>query len=171
MLTDAGYPGGKGLPKIELSYNSNNVGHKIIAEAVANTWKTELGVEVELVGVEGTVFNSFRQELKHMIARDGWISDWNDATSMLNLLLSTSGNNHTGYSNTAYDDLMKQAANAPDMETRSKLMHDAEAMLMADMPIAPVYYYTNNFLLKPYVSGACFSPLGNQYFWNCTITK
>jgi oligopeptide transport system substrate-binding protein len=171
LLTDAGYPGGKGLPKIEVSYNSNNVGHKIIAEAVANTWKTELGVEVELVGVEGTVFNSFRQELKHMIARDGWISDWNDATSMLNLLLSTSGNNHTGYSNPAYDDLMKQAANAPDMETRSKLMHDAEVMLMADMPIAPVYYYTNNFMLKSYVSGACFSPLGNQYFWNCTITK
>ncbi len=79
-------PGGKGMPKLEVSYNSNNVGHKIIAEAVANMWKTELGVEVEMVGVEGTVFNSYRMELKHMIARDGWISDWNDATSILELV-------------------------------------------------------------------------------------
>jgi oligopeptide transport system substrate-binding protein len=171
LLVDAGYPGGKGLPKIEVSYNSNNVGHKTIAEAVANTWKTELGVEVELVGVEGTVFNSFRQELKHMIARDGWICDWNDATSMLDLLRSDSGNNHTGYKNQAYDDLLNQAALAPDMNARSKLLHDAEVLMMADAPIAPVYYYTNNFMLKSYVNGACFSPLGNQFFWNCTITK
>ena len=92
------------------------MGHKTIAEAVANTWKTELGVEVELVGVEGTVFNSFRQELKHMIARDGWICDWNDATSMLDLLKSTSGNNHTGYNNPAYDALLNQAAQAPGPE-------------------------------------------------------
>jgi oligopeptide transport system substrate-binding protein len=171
LLTDAGFPGGKGLPKIELSYNSNNVGHKIIAEAVANTWKTELGVEVELVGVEGTVFNSFRQELKHMIARDGWICDWNDPTSMLDLLKSTSGNNHTGYNNPDYDALLDQAAQAPDAASRSKILHDAETMIMNDIPAAPIYYYTNNFMLKSYVSGACFSPLGNQFFWNCTITK
>jgi len=171
LLVDAGYPGGKGLPKIEVSYNSNNVSHKIIAEAVANTWKTELGVEVEIVGVEGTVFNSFRQELKHMIARDGWICDWNDATSMLDLVKSTSGNNHTGYNNPEYDALLDQAALAPDLAARSKLLHDAETLMMSEAPVAPVYYYTNNFLLKSNVSGACFSPLGNQFFWNCTITK
>ena len=171
LLIDAGFPGGKGLPKIEVSYNSNAVSHKITAEAVANTWKTELGIEVELVGVEGTVFNSFRQELKHMIARDGWICDWNDATSMLDLVKSTSGNNHTGYNNPAYDALLDQAAQAPDAAARSKLLHDAEVLMMADAPVAPVYYYTNNFMLKSYVSGACFSPLGNQFFWNCTITK
>ena len=96
-LKDAGYADGKGLPKIELSYNSNNVGHKTIAEAVANMWKTQLGIEVELVGVEGTVFNSYRMELKHMIARDGWIADWNDPTSLLDLFRSDSGNNHTGW--------------------------------------------------------------------------
>ncbi len=171
LLIDAGYPGGKGLPKIEVSYNSNNVSHKTIAEAVANTWKTELGVEVELVGVEGTVFNSFRQELKHMIARDGWICDWNDPTSMLDLVKSTSGNNHTGYNNPDFDALLDKAAQAADVSARSQLLHDAEKLMMGDMPVAPVYYYTNNFMLKSYVGGACFSPLGNQFFWNCTINK
>ena len=171
LLIDAGFPDGKGMPKIELSYNSNNVGHKIIAEAVANMWKTQLGVEVEIVAVEGTVFNSYRMELKHMIARDGWISDWSDATSILDLFRSDSGNNHTGWKSQAFDDLLNQAATEADMKARSQLLHDAEKMGMDDMAVAPVYYYTNNFLLKPYVSGACFSPLGNQYFWNCTITK
>jgi len=171
LLKDAGFPDGKGLPKIELSYNSNNVGHKTIAEAVANMWKTQLGVEVELVGVEGTVFNSYRMELKHMIARDGWIADWNDATSLLDLSRSDSGNNHTGWKNQAFDDKMNLAGTATDLKVRSQLLHDAEKIMMDEMPVAPVYYYTNNFMLKPYVDGVCFSPLGNQFFWNCTITK
>jgi oligopeptide transport system substrate-binding protein len=171
LLKDAGYEGGKGLPKLEISYNSNNVGHKIIAEAVANMWKTELGVEVELVGVDGAVFNSFRMELKHMIARDGWICDWNDATSMLVLCKSDSGNNHTGWADEAFDAKLAEADLAADMETRSQLLHEAEQMIIDAMPTAPVYYYTNNFMLKTYVDGACFSPLGNQFFWNCTINK
>jgi oligopeptide transport system substrate-binding protein len=87
------------------------------------------------------------------------------------LVKSTNGNNHTGYNNPEYDALLDQAALAPDLAARSKLLHDAEVMMMADAPVAPVYYYTNNFMLKSYVSGACFSPLGNQFFWNCTITK
>jgi len=171
LLVDAGYPNGEGLPKMELSYNSNNVSHKIIAEAVANTWKTELGIEVELVGIEGSVFNSFRQELKHMIARDGWICDWNDATSMLNLVQSTSGNNHSGWANEEFDKMLADAVIAPDANARSQILHDAEALMIEEMPAAPVYYYTNNFMLKLYVEGACFSPLGNQFFWNCTINK
>lgn len=171
LLKDAGYEGGKGLPKLEISYNSNNVGHKLIAEAVANMWKTGLGVEVELVGVDGAVFNSFRMELKHMIARDGWICDWNDATSMLVLCKSDSGNNHTGWANAEFDAKLAEADLAADMETRSKILHEAEQMIIDEMPVAPVYYYTNNFMLKPYVDGACFSPLGNQFFWNCTINK
>lgn len=171
LLKDAGYEGGKGLPKLEISYNSNNVGHKLIAEAVANMWKTGLGVEVELVGVDGAVFNSFRMELKHMIARDGWICDWNDATSMLVLCKSDSGNNHTGWANAEFDGKLAEADLAADMETRSKILHEAEQMIIDEMPVAPVYYYTNNFMLKPYVDGACFSPLGNQFFWNCVINK
>ena len=171
LLIGAGYPDGKGMPKIEFTYNSDNQGHKIIGEAFANMWKTQLGVEVEMVGVEGTVFNSFRMELKHMIARDGWICDWNDATSMLNLCLSDSGNNHTGWKSQTFDDLLNQAAGEADLKVRSQLLHDAEKLMMDEMPAAPVYYYVNNFLLKPYVSGACFSPLGNQFFWNCTINK
>jgi oligopeptide transport system substrate-binding protein len=171
LLTDAGYPGGVGLPKIELSYNSNSQGHKNIAEAVANMWQTELGVTVELTPVEGTVFNSYRMQLQHMIARDGWIADWNDATSLLNLFLSTSGNNHTGWKNVTFDGMIADSSTITDPAARSQKLHDAEKLMMDEMPVAPVYYYTNNFMLKPYVKGACFSPLGNQFFWNCTVEK
>jgi len=169
LLSDAGYPDGKGLPKIELSYNNNNVGHKTIAEAIANMWKTNLGIQVDIVAVEGTVFNSYRMQLKHMIARDGWISDWNDATSMLDLFKTGNGNNHTGWSNTDYDTKVNQAETTQDMTLRSQLLHDSEKIETSDMPAIPLYYYTNNFMLKPYVDGACFSPLGNVFFWNVTI--
>jgi oligopeptide transport system substrate-binding protein len=169
LLKEAGYPDGKGMPKIEVSFNSGNVGHKTIAEAVANMWKEKLGVTVELVGVEDNVFNSYRKELKHMIARDGWSCDWNDATSMLNLFRSNDGNNHTGWKNKDYDKLLQDAAAATDPAQRSKLLHDAEKLALTDMAIAPVYSYTLNYMLKPNIEGGCFSALGNMFFWNMKI--
>ncbi len=171
LLADAGYKDGKGLPKIEVSYNSNSQGHKNIAEAITNMWKEKLGINAALNPVEGSVFNSYRMKLEHQVARDGWIMDWADPSNMLDLFKKDSGNNHTGWSNETFEAKMIEAANSTDQAVRMAAFHVAEQTAIADMPVAPIYYYTNNFMLKPYVDGICFSPLGNIYFWNCTLTK
>ena len=152
LLTEAGYPGGKGAPIIEILLNTSD-NHRILAEAMQATWRKELGLEVRLLNMEGKSVLAARRAKDFQILRSSWIGDYNDPATFLNVWTTDSGSNHSGWSNPAYDQLLFQAARTADSAARKALFQQAEALLIAGAPIVPLYHYTHVFLLNPSVKG------------------
>lgn len=157
LLAEAGYPDGKGFPHVTYKYNSNS-GNKMMAEALQGMWKQVLGVEVELVNEEWKVFIETRNRKDYDIARDAWVMDFFDAGSILELCITDSAQNNTGYSNPAFDEAMKKAAYEMDSAKRINYMHEAEAVLMKDLPVAPIYFYSSAVMQSKRVKGVYHSP-------------
>ena len=152
LLAEAGYPGGKGAPVIELLFNTSD-NHRVIAEAIQAMWRKELGLDVRLVNMEGKSVLAARRTGDFQILRSSWIGDYADPLSFLSVWASDSGNNYTGWNNPDYDQLLHQAARTDDPAERLALFQKAEALLMADAPFIPIYYYTHVFLIRPSVKG------------------
>lgn len=163
LLAEAGYPEGKGLPTIELIYNTNDV-HKAIAEAVQEMWRKNLGINVTLANQEWKVFINNRSKGAYQIARHGWIGDYADPMTFIDMFDSNSGNNDSQYKNPRYDNLVRLAKSTMNPEIRMKAMHEAEKMLLDDSVIAPLYFYTKVTMVKPNVKGYSRSVLGHVYF-------
>lgn len=163
LLAEAGYPDGKGFPTIVLSVNPES-GHGVAAQAIQDMWKTNLGINIELQSQEWKVFQATRTEKNYEIARDGWIGDYTDPMTFLDMLEKKSGQNNAGYNNPEYDKLVDAAKVEQDATKRLELLHKAEDMLMEDMPIIPLYYYTQPLGIKDYVKDVRVSPLGFIYF-------
>lgn len=163
LLEEAGYPNGEGFPSIVLTFNPES-GHGTIAQAVQDMWKNNLGIDVQLQSQEWKVFQTTRNNKDYEIARHGWVGDYVDPMTFLEMWLSTSGQNNAGYNNPEYDALVKAAKSETDVEKRLELMHQAEDIIMEDMPIIPVYYYTQPKGIKSYVKDVRVSPLGFIYF-------
>ena len=162
LLAEAGYPEGKGLPPISLLYNTADQ-HKVIAEAVQEMWKKNLGVTVNLTNQEWKVYLQTRAEGNYQIARSGWIGDYADAMTFIGNLTTGNGNNHSRWGNPEYDKLVKQAKSTTDASIRMKAMHDAEKILMDELPMIPIYFYTSKCLEKPNVKGIIRDSLGSVY--------
>ncbi len=152
LLADAGFPDGKGFPKLSILYNTNEA-HKRIAEAIQEMWKKNLGIEVELVNQEWAVYLANQSSLNYMVSRAGWLGDYVDPMTFVDMFVTAGGNNQTGWSNKTYDDLVKQAKSTGDQTVRMKAMHDAEKVLMDEMPIMPIYFYVRVRLISPKVKG------------------
>ncbi|WP_040212017.1 peptide ABC transporter substrate-binding protein [Clostridium polynesiense] len=170
LLAEAGYPDGKGLPKIVLSYNTNEA-HQNIAQAVQDMWKNNLSIDIELRNEEWKVFQKTRNTKNYIIARHGWIADYVDPVSFLDMWVSNSGNNDAGYSNPKYDNFIELAKKEQDLAKRTEYLHQAEDILMEDMPVIPVYYYTNVMCIKENIKDVRKSPLGFVFFDKAYVTK
>ncbi|UQZ32895.1 peptide ABC transporter substrate-binding protein [Paenibacillus sp. PK3_47] len=144
----------EGLDKLSftLSYNTSE-GHQKIAVAVADMWKKALGVEVKLENKEWGVFLEDKTNLNYQVARAGWSADYNDPMTYLDMWVTGGGNNDTGYSNPAYDKLIQEAKTSSDNAVRQEKFAAAEKLIMDDMIVIPIYYYTNNSLNKEYLKG------------------
>ena len=162
LLAEAGYPNGEGLPTLEFMFNSEGA-HKNVAQVIQQDWN-KLGVNVELANQEWKVFLNTRQEGGYSIARHGWSGDYVDPMTFLDLWVTGGGNNDAGYSNAEYDSLVAQAKAEQDSTKRWELMHKAESIIMEDMPIIPLYYYTKVKAAKPEVKGFRVSTLGHVLF-------
>jgi oligopeptide transport system substrate-binding protein len=154
LLATAGYPDGKGLPKVELLYNTNEL-HRVVTQAVQQMWKEHLGIQVELTNVEWKVYLARQSSLDYQISRAGWIGDYVDPNTFLDMWITGGGNNQTAWSNKRYDELIAQAAcsivNAKD---RMRALQEAEKLLVADeVPIMPLYTYVNKGMLSRRVKG------------------
>lgn len=152
LLTEAGYPDGKGFPKVQLLYNTSDA-HVRIAEALQQMWKTALNINIELINMEWKVYVAATDEKKYDIARMGWIGDYVDPNSFLDMWITDRGNNRTGWSNKEYDRLLAQASMTMDNNSRYELFQQAEKILMDEMPIIPLYFYRSKHLIKPSVQG------------------
>ncbi len=152
LLAEAGYPGGAGFPKLDILFNTND-GHRRIAEAIQQMWKQNLGVDIGLYNQEAKVQSDSMREGNYTIARYAWIGDYLDPSTFLELMTSDSGNNQTGWSNSAYDRLVKAAQTTTDQTKRFDLYRRAEAILMEEAPIAPIYFYVLSTLRQTSVQG------------------
>jgi oligopeptide transport system substrate-binding protein len=152
LLAEAGYADGIGFPKLEIVYNSDET-HQTIAELVRKQWQRNLGINVTMRNEEwGSYLNSQRQK-KYDIIRRSWVGDYMDANTYIDMWVTGGENNRTDWGNPEYDRLVAAAAAELDDQIRLDLLHDAEAILMDEMPIMPMYYYVSRNLVRPYVRG------------------
>lgn len=164
LLAEAGYPNGENFPVVEYLYNTSEA-HKAVAEALQNMWETELGVKVTLNNQEWAVFLQTRKDGNYSIARNGWIADYNDPMSFLDMWLTGGGNNDAQYANADYDAKIQEAKNTTDPAARMQLMHEAENIIMGqDWALNPLYFYTQKYMLSDRVGGMFYTPLGYFFF-------
>jgi len=152
LLAKAGHPDGRGLPPVELLYNTDE-SHKTVAEAIQQMWKKDLNVDVQLVNQDWKVYLDAMDKLDYSMARAGWIGDYIDPSTFLECWTTNSGANHSAYSNSRYDDLVGRAARAKDQAERCRLYQEAESILLQDAPFVPIYFYTRVYLKSPTVKG------------------
>lgn len=169
LLANAGFANGEGLPTIKYSTNDSGY-HKVVAEYLQQAWG-ELGINVEVEIVEWASFTPMRRNGEFDVARNGWSGDYADPSNMLDLLYSTNGNNDGKFSNAEYDAAMERSRTTMDTAERSKALHEAEDVLMAQAGCIPLAYYNDYYLLNEKVSGAWHSPYGYWYFMFADIAE
>lgn len=164
LLAEAGYPNGEGFPTVEYLYNTND-NHKKIGEALQNMWQEQLGVTVTLNNQDWNVFLENRKEGNYQISRNGWIADYNDPCSFLDMWYTDGGNNDAQYSNPDYDAKIDEAKATAVQEERMAAFHEAEDILMdQDNVLAPIYFYTQKYMLADDIGGMYYTPLGYFFF-------
>jgi oligopeptide transport system substrate-binding protein len=152
LYAEAGYSAENPL-RTEILYNTQE-NHRRIAVAIASMWKRVLGVEARITNQEWKVFLDTRdKKVDTQVYRHGWIGDYNDAFTFAEMLRSTTGLNDTGYANPEYDRLVVAAQAELDLDKRGELLEAAERVMLADMPILPIYIYVTARLVKPWVGG------------------
>ena len=170
MLADAGYPGGEGFPTLELSYYTSEA-VKPVVEALQQMWEENLGIDVEVTTEEWAVYYEGIQALDYDVAAMGWGADYMHPMTFFPIRQSDEIYNNSGYANPDYDALVEKAKMETDPMKGMEILRDAEDILMADMPLLPLYYRSSPRLIASYVDGWYITPLNNMYFKSAFITE
>ncbi len=169
LLAEAGYPDGKGFPKFSILYNSHESaqghcrGHSKSLEA------RFLGMNVGLQNQEWGVYLDKVRKLDYDAARASWIGDYPAPNTFLDMFLAENENNQTGWKNEKYDQLFEQANAEADLNKRMALLHEAEQLLMDELPIFPIYYYRSRDMVRPYLKGYHANLRDEHPFWALSI--
>ena len=155
LLEDAGYSDENPFPKLEILFNTNE-DHRKIALAIQQMWQVNLGIEIELVNQDWKVYLNREMIGDFQISRAGWIGDYEDPNTFLDLMRPNRGNNKTGWENKEYDELVEKANTINNQSERYEMLYKAEEILIDNMPIIPLYTYVRSYQLSPDVKG--FNP-------------
>lgn len=181
------------VPTLTYLYNTDDA-HKAIGEYVQSTL-ANAGIKLQLENQEWATFLTTRKAGDFTIARNGWVADYNDPTTFLEMCQTHSGNNDMQFGKgehqnlgmydldltkfgkdvnvkngtwaQTYDVLIDTIKTTPDDKARYQMMHMAEDMIMSTGCITPLYHYTDPYLLASDVEGFYKSPLGFSFFWHC----
>jgi oligopeptide transport system substrate-binding protein len=151
LLAEAGFPDGDGFPVFSLMIARPSA--RAAAEAVQAMWKQHLNIRVNIQNRDWGSYVSAQQSLNFDMASAGWIGDYLDPTTFLNMWTAGNGNNNTGWSDPRYEELLREAALKSEPAERFALFRQAETILMDALPVLPVSHYTRNYLLRPEVKG------------------
>ncbi|HEY0321057.1 MAG TPA: peptide ABC transporter substrate-binding protein [Pyrinomonadaceae bacterium] len=166
LLAEAGFPNGKGFPEIEILYNTAE-SNKQTQELVQAMLKKELNIKIELTNVEWRVYlektRSTKMEFKGL-ARRGWIGDYVDPNTFLDLMTTASANNGTGWADKKYDEMLMAANAETDNEKRMGMLRDSESYMLKQQPIIPLFVGPSSFMCKPYVKNLVPNLL-DQHDW------
>jgi oligopeptide transport system substrate-binding protein len=160
LLAEAGYPGGRGFPRVELLYNTLEK-HRIIAEALQQMWRKNLGIEITIYNQEWKVYMDAQHTQNFQMQRAGWIADYVDPHVYFDLWETGNLNNDTGWGNPEYDRLLHSALAAKTQDERYQIYQRMEKILLDEMPVMPIYFYTYTRLVNPRVKGFITTPLDN----------
>ena len=163
LLAEAGYPDGRGFPKLEILYNTHQA-HQTIAQLVRKQWEKNLGITASTRNEEWGSYQTSVRQFEFDAARRAWIADYIDPNSHLDMMVTDGENNNTGWSNAEYDKLIAAAHAETDEAKRLELFHKAERILMDEMPIIPIYYYVDKNQVRPNVRGFYRNPLDQHPF-------
>ncbi len=152
LLADAGFPEGRGVPKLEVLYNTDEY-HRQIAAAIQEMWRVNLGVGVDLRNVEFPVMMGMVQQGDFQIARQGYIGEYADPLAFLELFTEDSRSNTTGWSTPHYEQKVASSFDAPDPAARLRILEEAESHLLEEAPLFPIFHYVAHNLIKPFVKG------------------
>ncbi len=161
LLAEAGYPDGKGMPPVEILFNTLD-SHRVIAEAIQQMWRTRLGVDATITNQEWKVYLDSQQTLNYQVARAGWIGDYDDPHTFLDLWVTGGGNNQTGWSHADYDRLLRGALETKTEKERMAVYQKLEAILADEMPVIPIYFYTRVYAISPKVKNWISNPLDSR---------
>lgn len=142
-LAAAGYPGGRGFPRVRLLYSTDGP-HGLIAESIAGMWRRTLGVSVRLAGKEVQSFREDKKNQVFMIARASWYGDYLDPTTFLDTLRRENGNNDSAFADDAYEALLDAAEAEHHPGARLSRLAEAERYLVNEAaPIIPLYGFVH----------------------------
>jgi oligopeptide transport system substrate-binding protein len=150
LLAEAGYPEGAGFPRLRLLFNTSET-HRPISEALQAMWARELGIHIVLENTEWRTYLDRRSRGDFQIIRAGWIGDYLDPSTFLDLWRSDSTHNYYGWSDPDYDQKLDAAAAESDPERRMNLLAGAERIFLEDDLVIPIFFYNRAFLMSPAV--------------------
>ena len=167
-----------------LTYITNEgTGHEAVAAYLQAVWGT-YGITINVETQEWATFLNTRKNGDYSVARNGWLSDYNDPISFLDMWITSSGNNDSQFGKDAhatyagydgktwaesYDAVIAEVKSSKDPAKRFELMHDAEDILMETGAICPIYYYTDIFMCSEKIEGFFASPLGYKFFMYASV--
>ncbi len=153
-LAQAGYPNGKGFPRVELWYANTTPENQEVAEIAQFQWEHNLGVHVDLKNVEWKVYLKQLDNDPPQIFRLQWYVDYPDPDSFMEVFVSESGNGHIQWKSNSYDDLVHSAAIELNPKKRFALYNQAQKLLLEkEAGIMPLYVIPKSYLVKPNVAG------------------
>ncbi|MHC1762414.1 MAG: peptide ABC transporter substrate-binding protein [Negativicutes bacterium] len=162
LLAEAGFPEGRGFPAVTFLYNTSE-SNKVVAEALQEMWKKNLGIQVAVSNQEWKVYWDSLDKHNFQLARESWSGDYPDPLTFLDLFVSGGSNNSSDYRNPAYDKLILEAQNEMEATKRMKALHATEKILLDEAVIAPVFFQTNPVMVRSQVKGVLRSILGVPY--------
>jgi oligopeptide transport system substrate-binding protein len=158
-LGEMGLSSAAELPDITISYNTSE-GHAKIAQAIQDQWKKAFGIEVGIENAEWAVYLEKIDAGDYQVGRLGWLGDFNDAINFLEMYQTGGGNNDTNWGSAEFDSLLAQSATEADADKRLDLLKQAEQIMMDEMPVAPIYFYTFNWVKADKVKDVYIDGLG-----------
>ncbi|HLY10070.1 MAG TPA: ABC transporter substrate-binding protein [Planctomycetota bacterium] len=152
LLADAGFADGKGFPKLEVLYNTDDY-HKQIASAIQEMWRVNLGINVDLRNMEFPLMMGAVRRGEFEIARQGYIGEFSDPLAFLELFTEDSKANSTGWTSPTYEELVASSNDLADPTKRLEALEQAERLLIDEAPLFPIFFYVAHNLIKPFVKG------------------
>ena len=158
LLAAAGFPGGQGLPAIDIQCRNDEIMPRL-AEALQAAWRRDLGVRTTISQVEQKTWIQNQQTLNYGISTAAWTADFPDPVTFLGLFTADSSYNWTGWKSPEFEKLMDSAATTSDAKQRHEILQQAEALLLQEAPVSPIYFGAQTFLIHPAVKGWTPAPL------------
>jgi oligopeptide transport system substrate-binding protein len=163
LLKEAGFPDGNGFPKLEILYNTLGK-HRSVAESIQQMWRKNLGIDISLVNKEWKVYIDSMHSKQYQLARYGWVADYADPHVFMDLWATNSGNNDSNWGSTKYDSLLASALNSKSTAERYQTYQQMEEILIDELPVLPIFFYTQPRLISLKVKAYHVTPLDN-YPW------
>jgi oligopeptide transport system substrate-binding protein len=170
LLAESGYESTSSFPEISLLTTNSDSGLRE-AEALQAMWQKHLGIKVRIMQREWTTYLQKQYDADYDICVAGWIGDYLDPTTFLEMWITDGGNNNTGWGSNEFEDLLNKAENTTDVATRMEILSQAEQTILNDTPVLPIYWYTTNYLIRPEVKGWNPLLLNNHPFKSVKIEK